>query len=526
MKKIFTKNIFKKRLFPVGLVAVILLTLVLRMWKLDGNSFVADEFIDLNASYGYFKTGQWHAWDFNLETPDEKDFYPARDERSWIYRWQVARLFSFFPLNEFSARLVSVFWGVITVLVIYWSAWIFTRKKTVALLSAFLFAVSVTGIEYDRKLRMYAMFYPIFLMFSTCLFLFLETFYEWKGKLIKKSANFFGVNWLYLIPTILAGLLSLHLQLLTVNIVFSLLVYWTTILFFSYFFQSFPISRSARWGMSAFGFSLLVIIFFFPEILRELGGTAQFFMDNYGYFGKITRDFQHPLLGVLAVAAGYWALFSYWKKPKEALWLGSNLLVPFLLTVFIWKRTQGVQYIFYLQSFLIILAAAGVVGAGEWLAKNLSIFSAQKIIWVFILVGAIILPNYGYFFSGDTTYDRDNDSVADYRKVFSYLKKNRKHQEALITRNFRNYYYRGWQASVLDFGGERADHDLKMEEIRFFVCDYPAGWVVIFDNDWNYIKKEARRFVEANLEKVDHSSIRGVAEVYHWDETNQRKICQ
>ena len=57
---------------------IVLLGGFFRFYKLGDSSFDRDEFFGLNTSYGYYKTGEWVAWDFNnqeifnIENP--KDF--------------------------------------------------------------------------------------------------------------------------------------------------------------------------------------------------------------------------------------------------------------------------------------------------------------------------------------------------------------------------------------------------------------------------------------------------------------------
>lgn len=518
------QNFFSQKKILAALGLILLLATVLRVWGLGKNTFVADEFIDLNASYGYTQTDKWKAWNFNLEQIDAIDPYDARDERSWVYRWQVAQIFSFLPVDESSARSVSVFWGTITTLFLFWSAKVFTQNTAIALLAAFFFAVSPTGIEYDRKLRMYAMFIPVFLIFSTLLFLLLEKpkKYGKRFVLFLSGKNRFGIHFFLLPFVIAAGALSVHLQPLTVNIVFSLFGYLLTLVVLSHFFPALvSSSKNALWILGLFLAGTIVTFIFFPNIPQNILGTSQFFMDNYGYGEKILRDFQHPLLGATFVFFGFYFLFFRFQKPKEALWLLSSFLVPLLLTIFIWERTQGTQYIVYLFPFIFLLCATGVAGAAQWLKEHIPSISKKRIAFATFLFAILFLPRYGYFFEEQNTYDRGNDPVADYRKVFAYLKKShRKEPHALITRNFRNYSYRGWNTPVLDFGGERADHNLSKNEIINFICSHPKGFAVIFDNDWDFVSKEGRAFIETSLARIDHSSVRGAAKAYAWDETD------
>ncbi len=155
----------KKNIITI-LLLIVLFGAILRFYKLGATSFVADEFLDIKSSYAYFKTHQWQSWDFNWGKVNTDNVLEARDERAWAYKWQVAQLFRFLPATEGTARAISALWGVLTMVLIYFVGTYFSKKKMVGLLSAFLFAISLSGIEFDRKLRMYAMFLPVYLVFS------------------------------------------------------------------------------------------------------------------------------------------------------------------------------------------------------------------------------------------------------------------------------------------------------------------------------------------------------------------------
>ena len=195
---------------------VILLGGFLRFYKLGQQPFVTDEFLDINATYGYFKTGHWLAWDFNLDQVSD-NLYTPRDERAWPYRIQVAQLFHWFSLTEATARSMSVIWGIISIISLYLTATYFTKNKTIGLISAFLFTVSIAGITFDRMIRMYAMFFPVFLLFSWFLFRFFEEEYSGRIAIIKLIWNKFGINLIWFLPATFFGLLSFHLHPLTLN---------------------------------------------------------------------------------------------------------------------------------------------------------------------------------------------------------------------------------------------------------------------------------------------------------------------
>ncbi|MFZ2299997.1 MAG: hypothetical protein WAW00_02605, partial [Candidatus Moraniibacteriota bacterium] len=138
----------------IALAAIVIVGTGLRFAGLDSNSFVSDEFLDMNSAYGYAQTGEWRAWDFNHGRPSEVNINAPRDERAVVYKWQVAQVFRVLPPTEAMARIVSVLWGAVSVVVVFWATLVLTRRREIALLSALFFAVSVSGIIFDRTLRM------------------------------------------------------------------------------------------------------------------------------------------------------------------------------------------------------------------------------------------------------------------------------------------------------------------------------------------------------------------------------------
>src|SRR4030042_6282998 len=119
----------EKIIIIAAMLLILAIGIFLRLYKIGEKSFTVDEFLDINAIYGYYKTGQWHAWDFNIEAPSTEDVKRARDERSMTYRWQAVQLLKIFPLNELQARLASVFWGIISIVVIYFAGSYFSGTK-------------------------------------------------------------------------------------------------------------------------------------------------------------------------------------------------------------------------------------------------------------------------------------------------------------------------------------------------------------------------------------------------------------
>lgn len=496
---------------------IVLLGGVLRFWNLGATSFVADEFLDINSSYGYRQTGVWQAWNFNFEKPDDENINPARDQRAWIYKWQVAQVLKFFPPTEAVARSVSAFWGVLSILAVYFFASYFSRDKRAGLLAAFLFAVSPTALEFDRKLRMYAMFLPVFLVFSWSIFLFLEKKYRGKSEFIKKINSFFGFNWIWFFPAVLLGILSLMLHQLTINIVFPI-AFFCLLFFVKEKRDSF---LKNKYFLSLLGMALgasAVFVFFedFSEtFIRELRWSGS----HWVYFSRIFSDYSHLLLAVGFFLYGFFFLYRNKKTEKRAVWLLFNVLPVLLAAAFLWKRNVGTQYVFFLWPFAITLISAGLIGTADFFRENLRAGNFRT--WTLILFGGIIiLPDWNYFFLENNTYRQTSSSEsANYKKVFPYFKKNRLEGDVLVTRNFRNYYWSGEKIPVFTFGGEIMKKRLTLEELQKIISENPTGWIIFSENDESFVSKEALDYIAKNLERVSHSSLRGKIKVYRWGET-------
>lgn len=507
----------------ITLTLIVLLGGVLRFYNLGEVSFVADEFLDVNATYGYSQTGEWKAWDFNLEQPAERINDPS-DQRAWMYRWQVAKLFNYFEPTEVVARSVSAVWGIVTIILIYFVAKYFTGKKYIGLISAFLFAVSIVGIIFDRKLRMYAMFFPVFLAFSWIFYRFFEEDYKGKIELFKKINNAWGLNLAYFAPAVVLGLLSLHLHQLTasIGIIFVVYVFLRLIITYRNNKDLNPTSHKLRGASKYFtSLALIITVFIIGKLtslqpIEQLSGTFKLFNDNFSYFSKIFADYSHPIIAVIFFILGIYYICKVQKKEKEATWMAVSFLVTLLMAVFIWRRSAGPQYIFFIQSFEIILIASGVYYAAKFFKDNFSKFG-KKAFYATIILSLLILPNYAYFFEDNNTYRQNSRSESPrYRMIFEYFKKKKADADVLITRDFRNYYWHGEKIKTFDFGGEVSKNKLTPEKLQQIINEHPSGWVIYSDNDESYISNKAENYIENNMEKINAIPVRGKVSVYRW----------
>lgn len=508
-----------KKSIVISLAVIVLIGAFLRFYKLGELSFVADEFLDINSSYSYFKTGEWKSWDFNSQTVNESNVYDARDERAWLYKWQVAQMFRFFPPTEGVARSVSALWGVLTIILMYFVGKSFGGKKEVGLISAFLFAVSISGIVFDRRLRMYAMFFPIFLLLSWLVFKAIDGACANRCKIAEMIRKKTGMNAGYAFLALVALAISMHVHLLTVNIIPAIILY-------ALIMYALGVKRTG-WGVNKYLVIVGAIVAGFgvahsalPELTAKFFGVLKLFEDHYGYFGKVLADYSHPLLAFLLIALGSAYLMRRNGSRKEGIWLISVVLSILVMAVFFWKRNEGAQYIFFIQSHVIILLAAGIYAAADFLGRNVRFgkWSPAKIFFVAVFLALAIVPDYGYFFRENNAYGQNSRSESpNYRRIFDYVKNNGSPGDALVTRMFRSYYFSQAGFQVYDFGGERTKDRVTVEMIQEIMAGHESGWVVFSDNDETFVKKDAKEYLEQNAIRLNAIPVRGPVSVYRWE---------
>lgn len=500
------------------LAVIVILGTGLRFYGLDNNSFVSDEFLDMNSAYGYSQTGEWKAWDFNYNKPSEININIARDERAIAYKWQVAQVFRFFPPTETAARSISVLWGVISIATIFWAAYILTRRKEIALIAALLFAVSVSGIIFDRTLRMYAMFFPLYLVASTFTFLALEKAYDGKMYFCKYIWEKFGIHLHFALAAAMFFILALLTHQLAGTFIFSLAIYLIARAFQEY--RQNKNLQNRYFILFVLGIiGAIAMALFFPKFFRSFSGGLIFFDNHYGYISYILRDYYHPLLAVILMVLGGWFIAKRENLPRESLWLSLSLIVPLVMAIWLWRRNIGAQYIFFAESFALILAAAGVFGLWKIVCEKWQIAPAQAQKKTLLILGMLIIlvPNFGYFMEENNTYhETSSGGNPNYRKVFAYFKKNHKDTDVLVTRNVRNYYFAGASVPVYDLGDEISRTRLSQEDLEKLMKEYKTGWVILSDNDYDYIGKGVKEFLSKNLMRVNNDQVRGAIDVYTW----------
>lgn len=513
----------RKNKISLILIAIILLGIFLRFYKLDAMAFDRDEFFELNSSYGYFKTGNFVAWDFGLEKPFPTNAQDdSSNERAEIFRWQLAQLYHFAEPSEALVRGLGAAWGVIAILLIYFVTASLTGNVYIGLIAAFLTAIGQSEIIYSRRLRMYAMFFPAYLLFSWTVFKFYESKYRGKLQLFKKISEKIGFNFTYFIPALIAGLISYNTHMLTAHIV-------ATVAAYSAFWLFIKLKKdtalkniySNKYFITIFAAMIGFIVYqlpIFDQLHKLINKNFRFFLrkPHYDFFYQYFADFKYEIFGVILVIFGTWFLAKKMNKNREAAFLFFSIVVPLLFAIFTWRRDVSQRYIYFIQSFGIILSAVGIYGVIQFVIRQASRQVYKKIATVGLLIFFVLIIDIDYIFSKKSAVYTQGSYYPDFRKVFDYVIKNRQPEDVMITRTYRSFYWRGENIKTYDLkslGFGSGGCEKKIEKI---IQENPSGWAIYPKIDALVLCESGRRYYENNLEIIKDESIPYSTAVYRW----------
>jgi hypothetical protein len=491
----------------------------LRLYKLDNRSLSADEYIGANISYGHHQTGEWKFWDWNNKEITNKEY-----TRGKIYYWQSSKLLDFLPPTEFDFRLISVFWGLIGIVSIFLVSYFYSGNFTIALLSSFLWAVSISSIKYDRHFRMYSMFAPIYLILSVAIYQLLEAPLSKSKNWINTLSQKIKLNCNYLIPTILLLIISFLTHFLTINIFPVIGVYLIIMAFYEWKVNK-NILNKYSWFLTIPIVSLIVL--WAMGFISKASNFLGFMENNWKHYENIMTDYSHWLIVITFFIFG--SIHLTRKNFKRGVWLTISFLIPFLSAIFIWDRVAGSQYIYFIQTFQTILIATGIYLIAFkiselFIPKKWYNFFQKKNSRKILLTGGLIvylitlIYNFHFFTGNEHFYgEKRKWDKSNYKEVFKYYLKHREENALLVTRNFRNYYYSDVKIPVFDFGGEhQPDKKLTLEKINKLENENEIIWIVIDSNDHDYIRGAAREHIRETYEPIETTFTNDSMEIWKW----------
>lgn len=495
--------IMPKKFIIALFLSILFIGAFLRLYKLGNQSFIADEYLGINASYGFHQTDSWVFWDFNHDKPTDEPY-----TRASIYYRQVAEVFDFLPANEFSARLVSVAWGILGIITIFIVSFLMFRNPAISLLSAFLLSVSIAALIFDRKLRMYSMLAPVYFIFSYFVYMALEARPKKRFEFIRRIYDKTGLNGYFIIAAAVAGYISLQIHLITVNILPTIFVYLLAMGALTY-------KREKKY-LNKYNVLILLSLAAVPFLLTSnyVKDALLFFSYNiwsWSYLQKVSLSYSYIPLAALFFFFGVYFLVK--EYGKSGLWICLSFIVPLAMAIYVWHRSAGEQYIYFTEHFRNIIVASGIYYISKTISekifpdKKTGSFAGSILIFLFLLI------NLPFFFSKDSFYESPKKwSYPNYREVFGYYLKHKQQDNLLIARDYMSYYFWKADADILDYGPEEK---LDLDKVQKAQERYGEVWA-IFANDL-YIKGDARDHIKDNFQSIETNYANDNVMVWRWN---------
>lgn len=507
----------KNKNILIILILIVLIGGALRFYKIGVHRFHRDEFFEINASYGYFKTGEWLVWDFNNDKPFDEKFQKAKkwsNERAQSYRLQLAALYHFAEPTETNTRAISAVWGVISIIAVYFIVLSFTGNVYIALLAAFLAAVGESGILFTRRLRMYAMLFPVYLFFSWTVYKLYESRYNGKFSFFRKIYQKLEINPNYLVPAVLAGLISYEIHEVSTSIVAAIIAYCFIFavrdLLKKRFFSKYILTLAAVLAGYVFASA------FFSGAAKLMKESISFLnRKDWEYIQFYFADFRFIAAGAVLVILGAWFLAVKLKKTKESVFLLASAFAPLAFAVSSWVRTPAHRYIYFIQSFGIILAAVGVYALIDLILKRFPEY--KKIIAAAITILFLATLNFSYIFGKNNFYRKiESGEYVDFVQLFSYVRNNWKPGDVMITRSYRSYYFQDWQAPIYDIKDLPFEKSDCRELFKKIMAENKSGWIIIPEVDNLSICKDGKQFLYNELGNIKSKEIPDQVFVCRW----------
>lgn len=490
------------------IIILILIGFIFRVYNIGSASFWSDESASSLAGKGILEHG-------TPVLPSGNKYY-----RALPFHYLMAFSFAIFGFSDFSARLVSVLFGVLIIPVIYKLGKEIGGKNT-GVLAAVLVTFSFWNIWQSRQARFYQQFQ---------FFTILSIYFFYLG-FIKEEKK-------YKYLTFPALVLCIFTHQLTIMLIPAFFVY----LLFNK--KKELIKDKFFWigcTIVPLAFLLDYLIFCSSGLAgsisnSQINGTDVnktpsfcFSIQNFFDYLKILI-YPNILIGLIF---GIVAIKIYLNtKDKKLQYLNFMFWIPFLFTIFFLNWTN-LRYIFYLWSTLLLIVSYVTINYIIHKRKKNYEKTRKKFI---VIVFTILLTSHLMLF----LVDRDiyyYNSRADFRSAANFVKDRRKDGDKIVAIDpTLTYYYleqcdyylkeRWYTSSIYEKEGKFFDKYIGAElidnltELKDLLKVEKRVWFIFGDKYPNRLKDDIINFIEKNLD-IAYESSDGKAKVFLYENSEK-----
>lgn len=507
----FLRGIYKEGKYSVFLALVFILAIALYSYNLGGIEFQEDEFQVVDAAAGYFHNQDFYKWSWLNNTPTETLY-----TRAWPHSWIIAQSYKFFGISEWSSRIVSVFFGLIFILLSYFIIKFFTFSKDIGILGTITFLFYSRYIDIFRYTRMYALLIPIFFMLLYLGYMSISGTNKYSiinnkiSAFIQRNLNF---NYLYLtiFLIILLILNTIHINgLVILPSIYLYIVY-----------QAFSKKERKYIVATISGFLGMIFIVFlglFTKILWEISHFLSFFGKmNYEYLEMFT-SYPFPYeVGIVFLSLLFtWMFFMNRSELKNRIiYLCMFIFFSLPFFIFVANRYAAFVYISHITTISIIL----IIVTYYWLMKVFTNKHIKSVLFILLLLQIGVS-----FYNGfDRSYRMDDNNGAFSAAYQVIIQNYDPEKEVIIGQYLRPYYIRdiGPKAKIISMGNYQ---NYSIGRFMDDINKYEGGWITWETRKYYHIQPDIIDYIDQNFKKyhgegIDNTSV----EVYYFNQTMVKK---
>jgi len=510
----FIRWCYKEGGYGVGLVILVIVSVFILTYQLGYYEFKEDEFQVVDAAVGYYHTGSFYKWDWLQNKSGQytdciKEDIHCHYTAAWPHTWLIAQSYKIFGISEWSSRLVSVLFGLIFILLVYFVTKYFTGMKDVSFLSAFAVAFYHSFIDLFRYTRMYAVLIPIFLVLFYLLFRAIteKNKIDFKLKIlnefIKKNLDF---NY---------GLLIAALIFLVFNYLIHInsLIILPVLLFFLVYLAVFRKEKKYVIAslLGIFGCIGIFLMYYFGLTTKFLIFLSFFGRRNYIYSDLLT---QYPFpsdFGILLLLLGITSIFIFKGQKRDKI-IYSYLTIIITLIFFVWigNRYAGFTYISHIATVSIIL----IITAYCLIVKLFKTKYLKFLLYLLLvlMIGFNFYQNFGKIYKNELGYGRFVIAYQTIKENFNPEK------DVLFGQYLKPYYLQEMAGNNIKTIDMLYDRRYEYETFLKDISKYESGWIAWQTRKGYHIRGDIKNYINENFKKYHGSGIDDTnVEVYYFN---------
>jgi len=503
----FLRGAYKEGKYSIFLALVFILSIALYSYNLGGMDLQDDEFLAAGAATGYLHNQNFYKWNWLNDTPTGTLYI-----RAWPHSWIIAQSYKFFGISEWSSRIVSVFFGLVFILLSYFIIKFFSLSKDIGILGTIAFLFYSRYINIFRYTRMYALLIPIFFLLVYLGYRCISgtnnyTYNNNKiSRFLKRNLDF---NYLYItvFVIILIILISIHINgLVILPSIFLYIVY-----------QAFSTKERKYIVAAILGFVGMILLVFLGLFIKILSGVIYFisFFErrNYNYLEMFTGyPFPYEIGIILIILLFTWIFFMNRSELKNRIiYLYMFLFFSLPFFIFIADRYASFYYVSHIITISILL----IIVAYYWWVKLFTNKYVKSILFVllFLQIGLSFYDNF------DATYHTD-DNIGSFSKAYQVIIQNYDpEKEVIIGQYLRTYYLKdiGPKTKIISM---RSYQNYSMNEFMDDINKYEGGWITWEARKSYHIQTDIVNYTDQNFKKYHGEGIDNTnVEVYYFNQT-------